>query len=151
MDHYLTIRKWEPNFKPSEVFETTTATWVWFPELPIEYYQDKVLFTIAKNIGKPLKIDWTTAMATRGKFARVYVEMDITKPLIPKFILEKKCYNIEYESLHSFCFLCGRIDHRKEACSLKSQNAQPAGEKVAVTGVDSCGTPVAETNGNLQA
>ncbi|KAI8019823.1 hypothetical protein LOK49_LG04G01156 [Camellia lanceoleosa] len=57
MDHYLIVRKWEPNFKPSEAFETTTTIWVQFPELSIEYYQDKVLFAIAKTSGKPLKID----------------------------------------------------------------------------------------------
>ncbi|KAL7193036.1 hypothetical protein ACSBR2_024786 [Camellia fascicularis] len=150
MDYYLTVRKWEPNFKPSEAFETTTAIWVQFLELSIEYYQDKVLFAIAKTIGKPLNIDWTIAMATRGKFARICVEMDLTKPLIPKFVLEKKWYNIEYESLHSFCFLCGRIDHQKEACRFRPQNAQSAGEKVAVTGAESCDTPIANTNGNLQ-
>ncbi|KAI7983905.1 hypothetical protein LOK49_LG15G00480 [Camellia lanceoleosa] len=88
MDHYLTVRRWEPNFKPSEALETKTAIWVQFPELPIEYYQDKVLFAIAKSLGKPLKIDWTTAMATRGKFARICIEMDLSKPLKPKFILE---------------------------------------------------------------
>ncbi|XP_028111147.1 uncharacterized protein LOC114309572 [Camellia sinensis] len=126
MDHYLTVRRWEPNFKPSEAFETTTAVWVRFPELPIEYYQEKVLFAIAKSIGKPLKIDWTTAMATRGKFARVCVEMDLSQPLKPKFILEGKLYSIEYESLHSFCFLCGRVDHRKEACRFKPLGALPA-------------------------
>ncbi|KAL7177070.1 hypothetical protein ACSBR2_030406 [Camellia fascicularis] len=69
MDHYLTVRRWEPNFRPSEAFETTTAVWVRFPELPIEYYQEKVLFAISKSLGKSLKIDWTTAIATRGKFA----------------------------------------------------------------------------------
>ncbi|KAL7181683.1 hypothetical protein ACSBR1_040559 [Camellia fascicularis] len=150
MDHYLTVRKWEPNFKPSEAFETTAAIRVRFPELPIEYYQDKVLFAIAKTIGKPLKIDWTTTMATRGKFARICVEMDLTKPLTPKFVLENKCYNIEYEFVHSFYFLCGLIDHRKEAYKFRSQSSQPTREKVAVTGEDSCGTPIADTNDNLQ-
>ncbi|KAL7236158.1 hypothetical protein ACSBR1_019427 [Camellia fascicularis] len=48
-----------------------------------------------KPLAKPLKIDWTTVMATRGKFARICVEMDLTKPLKPKFMLENKCYNIE--------------------------------------------------------
>ncbi|CAL5384092.1 unnamed protein product [Camellia sinensis] len=71
MDHYLTVRKWEPDFKASEAFETTTAVWVRFLELPIEYFQEKVLYAIAKQIDRPLKIDLTTAMATRGKFARV--------------------------------------------------------------------------------
>ncbi|XP_028119243.1 uncharacterized protein LOC114316766 [Camellia sinensis] len=70
LDHYLIVRKWEPDFKASEAFETTTAVWVRFPKLPIEYFQEKVLYTIAKQLGRPLKLDLTTALATRGKFAR---------------------------------------------------------------------------------
>ncbi|XP_028051868.1 uncharacterized protein LOC114256416 [Camellia sinensis] len=95
MDHYLTVRRWEPNFKPSEAFETITVIWVRFPELPIEYYQETVLFAIAKTIDKPLKIDWNTTMVTRGKFARICVEMDVSQPLKSKFILEDRYYNID--------------------------------------------------------
>ncbi|KAL7173400.1 hypothetical protein ACSBR2_032792 [Camellia fascicularis] len=150
MDHYLTIRRLKPNFKPSEAFETTTAIWVRFPELPIEYYQDKVLFAIAETIDKPLKIDWTTTMATRDKFARICVELDLTKPLKPKFVLEDKCYYIEYESLHSFCFLCGCIDHRKEACRFKVPHPQPESSNLAVSGETTNHTPTMVPNSNLQ-
>ncbi|KAL7213410.1 hypothetical protein ACSBR2_016017 [Camellia fascicularis] len=125
MDHYLTVRKWEPDFKASEAFETTTAVWVRFLELPIEYFQEKVLYTIAQQIGKPLKIDLTTAMATRGRFARVCIEVDLRKPLCPRFLLGKKSYNIEYESIHSFCFFCGRVDHRKELCKYQEAHPKP--------------------------
>ncbi|KAI8026706.1 hypothetical protein LOK49_LG02G03142 [Camellia lanceoleosa] len=83
MDHYLTVRKWTPDFKTSEAFETTTAVWVRFSELPIEYFHEQVLYVIAKQIGKPLKIDLTTAIATRGRFARVCIEVDLHKPLCP--------------------------------------------------------------------
>ncbi|XP_028060303.1 uncharacterized protein LOC114263918 [Camellia sinensis] len=150
MDHYLTVRRWEPNFKPSEAFETTTVVWVQFPELQIEYYQEKVLFAIAKAISKPLKIDWTTAMATRGKFARVCVEMDLSQPLKPKFILEGKLYSVEYESLHSFCFLCGRTDHRKEACRFKTSGALPAEENLAVSDNGTFDNQTVQDNGYLQ-
>ncbi|KAI8027770.1 Uncharacterized protein LOK49_LG02G01142 [Camellia lanceoleosa] len=144
LDHYLTVRKWKPDFKASEAFETTTAVWVRFPELPIEYFQEKVLYTIAKQLGRPLKIDLTTAMATRGKFARVCIEMDLNKPLCPRFLLGKKTYAIEYESIHSICFHCGRVDHRKELCRHKAatrthhvvptSSTPPAGDGLAVTG-----------------
>ncbi|XP_028059208.1 uncharacterized protein LOC114262941 [Camellia sinensis] len=70
MDHYLTVRRWEPDFKPYEAGEVATALWVRFPQLPIEYYNEKVLFHIAKAIGKPLKIDLNIAMSTRGRYAR---------------------------------------------------------------------------------
>ncbi|XP_028109549.1 uncharacterized protein LOC114309470 [Camellia sinensis] len=113
MDHYLTARKWEPDFKASGGFETTIAIWVQFPELPIEYFQEKVLYAIVKQNGKPLKIDLTIAMATRGKFARICIEVDLPKSLCPCFILGKNCYNIEYEYIYFFCFHCDMVDHRK--------------------------------------
>ncbi|KAI8027505.1 hypothetical protein LOK49_LG02G00221 [Camellia lanceoleosa] len=77
------------------------------------------------QIGKPLKIDLTTAMATRGRFARVCIEVDLRKPLCPRFLLGKKSYNIEYESIHSFCFFCGRVDHRKELCKYQATHPKP--------------------------
>lgn len=89
-------------------------------------------------------------MATRGKFARVCVEMDLSRPLKPRFSLEGNCYTIEYESLHSFCFLCGRVDHRKEACRFKTQNAPPEGKNPAVIGEAVTINTPSETNGYLQ-
>ncbi|KAL7233399.1 hypothetical protein ACSBR1_017094 [Camellia fascicularis] len=158
MDHYLTISKWEPDFKASEAFETTTAVWVRFPELPIQYFQEKVLYTIAKQIGKPLKIDLTTTMATRGKYARICIEMDLNKPLCPRFLLGKKSYNIEYESIHSVCFLCGRVGHQKELCRFKAANPTPQGSQNTTPALIGDGLAVSEipqtthsqVNGNLQ-
>nr|POE78910.1 hypothetical protein CFP56_31966 [Quercus suber] len=37
--HYLSIRNWEPNFKPSTTSVTFVAVWIHLPELPIEYYE----------------------------------------------------------------------------------------------------------------
>ena len=41
--HYLTIRDWEPNFKPSLASYDQVAVWVRLPELPFEYYEPCVL------------------------------------------------------------------------------------------------------------
>lgn len=113
LDHYVTVRKWQHDFKPAEAEEDSTAIWVRFPQLPISYYNEKVLYHIAKAIGKPLKIDINTAMAARGKYARVCIEMDLKKPLIPQVAIGKYNYVVEYEHIHTFCFHCGRVGHRK--------------------------------------
>ncbi|KAL7263186.1 hypothetical protein ACSBR1_001375 [Camellia fascicularis] len=86
MDHYVTVRKWQQDFKSDEAEEDTTMIWVQFPNLPIEYYNKKILYHITKVIGVPLKIDINTAMAARGKYARVCIEMDLRKPLILIFL-----------------------------------------------------------------
>ncbi|XP_028120276.1 uncharacterized protein LOC114317724 [Camellia sinensis] len=116
MDRYVTVRKWQADFKSNEAEEDTTAIWVRFPNLPIEYYDEKVLYHISKALGKPLKIDINTAMAARGKYARVCIEIDLRKPLISHITIGRYHYIVEYEHLHLLCFSCGRVGHRKEKC-----------------------------------
>lgn len=48
--HYLSIRNWEPNFKPSMANVTSVAVWIRLSELPIEYYKPSVLW----ELGRPL-------------------------------------------------------------------------------------------------
>ncbi|CAL5359792.1 unnamed protein product [Camellia sinensis] len=117
MDRYVTVRKWQPDFKSDEAEEDTMAIWVRFPNLPIEYYDDKVLYHISKVLGTPLKVDINTAMATRGKYARVCVELDLRKPLISHITIGRYHYVVEYEHLHTLCFSCGRVGHQKEKCT----------------------------------
>ena len=37
--HYLSIRGWEPNFRPENDNLSSVAVWVHLPGLPIEYYE----------------------------------------------------------------------------------------------------------------
>ncbi|XP_028120747.1 uncharacterized protein LOC114318079 [Camellia sinensis] len=69
MDRYVIVRKWQADFKADEAEKDTTAIWVRFLNLPIEYYNEKVLYHISKALGKLLKIDISTAVAARGKYA----------------------------------------------------------------------------------
>ncbi|KAA8520632.1 hypothetical protein F0562_014888 [Nyssa sinensis] len=128
MDHYLTVRRWQPNFQPSAAQVLETAVWVRLPELPIEYYDEKILVEIGKCIGKPIIIDANTPV---GKHARICVEIDLTKPLETMFELGSNRFIFEYESIHSVCFYCGRMRHTKETCRVKNQ---AAGGKFPATG-----------------
>lgn len=42
-EHFLSIRRWEANFIPSEARISSVAVWVRLNELPIEYYDAEVL------------------------------------------------------------------------------------------------------------
>lgn len=55
--------------------------WVQFSVFPVEYYTEKWLERAGNRIARTLKVDKTTLIASRGKFARVCVEVDLTKPL----------------------------------------------------------------------
>uniref|UniRef100_A0A6N2LZK8 CCHC-type domain-containing protein n=1 Tax=Salix viminalis TaxID=40686 RepID=A0A6N2LZK8_SALVM len=129
-DHYLTIRTWHPNFDPFEATIDKVAVWVRLPELALEYYDTAVLWKIGDKIGKTLKIDRTTSVGMRGNFARLCVEVDLTKPLLAKFKLRRRVRRIMYEGLHSICFHCGQYGHKQELCpQIPHENKDHSSEK----------------------
>lgn len=82
--HYLMLTKWKPNFRPSQNPFSTIIVWVRFPELPIEYFHKTALFEIAKFIGAPTKVYFATDSVSRGRYARVCVEISLGQPLVSK-------------------------------------------------------------------
>ncbi|XP_019171049.1 PREDICTED: uncharacterized protein LOC109166607 [Ipomoea nil] len=86
--HYLVSQEWVPNFVPKNNKVRKMLVWIRFPALPIEYFDDIFLKRIGTQIGRPIKVDTTTSLASKGRFARVCVEVDITKPLVSKFVLD---------------------------------------------------------------
>ncbi|XVF47835.1 hypothetical protein PTKIN_Ptkin03bG0142800 [Pterospermum kingtungense] len=119
MDHYLIVKEWFPNFDPSSDPTEKVLVWVRFLCLPIEYYDQAFLIEVGEKIGRPVKIDQATDQVSRGKFARLCVEVDITKPLLAKFKLRRRIHRIKYEGIHLVCFQCGVYGHRKEICSVE--------------------------------
>jgi hypothetical protein len=115
-DHYLTVKEWSPNFHPTSDTIKKVAVWVRIPGLPIEYYDAKVLKSIGDRIGRKVKVDKNTLKQERGKYARLCVEVDLTKPLLAMFMIKERKYNVEYEGLHLLCTTCGKFGHYKEGC-----------------------------------
>lgn len=68
------------------------------------------------KVGRPIRVDDSTSLVSKGRFARICSEVDITKPLLSKFTMEGKAWPIEYKGIHLICFGCGIYGHRKEQC-----------------------------------
>lgn len=62
-------------------------------------------------MGKTLSIDSNTIDQVRGSYARVCVELDLSKPLEAFVAVGEYDYLIEYEHVHLICFSCGRVGH----------------------------------------
>lgn len=58
-------------------------------------------------VGKVLRIDYNTKSASRGKFARLAVEVNLEKPLVSQLLVDGRKLRIEYENLPQICFQCG--------------------------------------------
>ncbi|XP_075658634.1 uncharacterized protein LOC142628411 [Castanea sativa] len=115
-EHFLTIRAWEPNFRPSSANVSTAALWVRLPELPIEYYDKEALTDIGRAIRLVLKVDSNTAREARGRYARICVQVDLEKPLIRSVIIGGEIQQVVYEGVSSLCFSYGRVGHGKLDC-----------------------------------
>ena len=90
--------------------------------LPLELWEEETLQHLLKDVGQFLKVDDITLNHSKGKYARVCLNIDISKPLrgslfipIPNqpYPLE---VSISYEGLHEVCAMCGSVAHVLEAC-----------------------------------
>ncbi|XP_061352346.1 uncharacterized protein LOC133297248 [Gastrolobium bilobum] len=133
LDHYLAIRYWKPDFNPFQAAIARITAWVRLPGFPIEYANTKLIKGIVNWLGKFIKVDAATTSLSRGRFARICVELDLTKPLSAEYKLEGRIKQVEYEGLHLVCYSCGQYDHRSEMCPNKSHtvNAEPSQDQIS--------------------
>ncbi|KAJ4824311.1 hypothetical protein Tsubulata_029372 [Turnera subulata] len=90
LGHYLTVEPWKPQFTPSTHKITSVVIWIQLPELSCEYYDMPILRAVCNLIGRFVRIDYNTQESNRGKFARVAVELDLSKPLQPRVFVDGK-------------------------------------------------------------
>ncbi|XP_016191766.1 uncharacterized protein LOC107632613 [Arachis ipaensis] len=114
--HYLIIQRWRPFFLSGPTEVRKIAAWIRIPNLPIELYNHRFLWRVGSTIGHMLKVDRTTSIHSREKFARICVEIDLAKQLVPRISVLGSELHLEYEGLHQICFSCGKYGHRSDQC-----------------------------------
>ncbi|CAI0545574.1 unnamed protein product [Linum tenue] len=103
-DTYLTVHQWYKGFTP---WKSHTIVWVQLLELPVEFFNPEAVRRIAEKIGRPIRVDKPTELGARVKYARVCVEVDLTRPLLSQFKIEGITYLIQYEGMYKICSECG--------------------------------------------
>jgi hypothetical protein len=115
-EHFLSLRPWIPDFRPSEAAVNTVAVWVRLPELPVEYYDKESLLLIGQALGPVLRVDFNTASGARGRFARLCIQLDLDKPFVKTVRMGRVRQAVVYEGIGLLCFNCGRIGHKLDRC-----------------------------------
>ncbi|CAN1170259.1 hypothetical protein LINPERHAP2_LOCUS28894 [Linum perenne] len=91
---------------------------------------------IGNCIGRTVRLDLATTEGTRGRYARVCVEVDLSKPLLGKYVIEDRIFKVEYESLENVCFDCGFYGHKKENCPSSEPTHPEKPTEMAATSSD---------------
>nr|XP_011470766.1 PREDICTED: uncharacterized protein LOC105353385 isoform X1 [Fragaria vesca subsp. vesca]XP_011470767.1 PREDICTED: uncharacterized protein LOC105353385 isoform X1 [Fragaria vesca subsp. vesca] len=95
----LIVRKWKHDFDPMNERIGNMALWVRIVGLPVKYFKKFTLDKIGKIFGDVVKVDQLTLGQSRGKFARICVEVDLSKPLRPFVEVDSVAYNVVYEGI----------------------------------------------------
>ncbi|KAI9120872.1 hypothetical protein K1719_007905 [Acacia pycnantha] len=99
-------------------------------DLPTPLFDKKFLLNLGNSIGRAIRLDIHTAQRARGKFARMCVKLDLTKPLVPEFIVEGQVLSVVYESLGLLCKKCGKVGNNKERCDTTNKKHEEEGMDV---------------------
>ncbi|KAJ4849136.1 hypothetical protein Tsubulata_021587 [Turnera subulata] len=78
--------------------------------------QKDILHCIGNEIRHFVRIDGNTQQAERGKFVRIAVSVDLSKPLLSQIEVEGLWFHIRYEDIPNACFSCGRVGHVVASC-----------------------------------
>ncbi|XP_040375439.1 uncharacterized protein LOC112202328 isoform X2 [Rosa chinensis] len=119
----LVVQKWRPEFDPAEEKISRMALW----------------------------IDQVTLGQARGKFARVYIEIDLSKPLRLFVEVEGVVYGVVYEGISMICFECGCYGHVKDKCPhIHTKNVTYSNASVNANHTSSDGSGPDVSNDNTQ-
>ncbi|CAA0827136.1 Zinc knuckle (CCHC-type) family protein, partial [Striga hermonthica] len=95
--------------------------WINLPFLPRECWSAKAIAKIASCVGKPISTDKLTTTRARRNYARVLVELDLSKDQTLSFPVNAKDgvlfeQKVEYEYVPHYCSHCKYIGHSLSNC-----------------------------------
>lgn len=115
---------WTKDFSSTLQTNTYAQVWLKIHGLSQEYWRKKIIFAIASSVGTPICVDSVTSKPaierTFGHFARVLIDIDLSKELRYEVLVERKGYaffvEFEYENLPDFCGYCQAVGHHVNVC-----------------------------------
>lgn len=94
-DYILAVIKWRLNFDPFKASIDKAVVWVRLPNLPVEYYDIIILSRIGNKFRRTMRVDASTELVSRAKYARISIEVDLNKLLKSKFHLRRHIWKVK--------------------------------------------------------
>jgi len=116
----LRLSQWTKDFKYLAQKQTHVSIWIRLVELPQEYWRERTLKEIASAVGTPIDIDGPTRNRTFGHYARILVDIDLSKRAYDEILVEREGFafkvEVQYERRPLFCHHCYSIGHNVSTC-----------------------------------
>jgi hypothetical protein len=120
----LVVEDFDPSKSLSQYAFRSVPIWVRVFSLPLGDMNRKSGETIGAEIGEFMEVEVGEDGFAPGKYMRVKVRIDISKPLMRGIMFDMGegkqglwC-RFEYEFLPDFCYRCGLLDHIDRDCKI---------------------------------
>ena len=127
----IILKQWCPEFDFGNEFLTEIPLWVNFPKLPLNYWGVGSLSRIASAIGVPIFADECTTKQTRISYARMLVEVNVTKSIPQKIAVmdpngKTFLQDVVLEWRPQYCDKCQKLGH---VCQLEEVTKEEVTKK----------------------
>ena len=131
-DWTIVLERWMEN--PPEDYLQFIPLWVQISKIPVNYYTNSALMTLAEMIGEVKVLAFDPSKPITQPFIRAQVRFNVAKPLRMAKVLNMgggrtHTIHFDYEKLQKRCYTCKRLNHEQSVCLLMVKQRQ---EKTAL-------------------
>jgi len=128
----LYLREWKERFNPDKEDFSWALVWICLYSLPLEYWNEETLMDIGNSLGAFIKVAEETKNQRYTSYARICVQMHLTKALANSVSLFHDDYEwiqtIDYEHIPFRCRKCHEHGHLFRDCPLNLQSKTPTAD-----------------------
>ena len=112
----IIMRPWRLDFDYSNDIMSIMPLWIRLPNLPLNCWTSDFVSKIASLVGSPVCADECTSQQMRVTFARLMVEVDVTKPFVRQVLVDVgagvvKEQKVIFEWAPPFFDKCKKVGH----------------------------------------
>lgn len=131
----LFITPWVPYFEPKKTSMTKMLIWIRLLDLPLHFWSSHTLEAIGSSIGKFLKNYLDRGKLGLSTYARICLEVDLSKGILEKIILKWKntkwTIQLDYDNTTFHYRICNQTRHLQDTCPLRWNTTQGKKENKA--------------------
>ncbi|KAK9028195.1 hypothetical protein V6N11_068006 [Hibiscus sabdariffa] len=93
---YISVEPWTEDFTTTQPYLSNIITWICLPGLLVTLYKRSWIIELGECIGRVLKLDYQTETGRRGKFVKMVIRVNLSKPLVSKIVINGLIQLVEY-------------------------------------------------------